>query len=79
MQKLLLLTEDVVTIDRPTLLAKAKDKPVLFSAISARVNALLTLDRIDFQVLLNTVVYGVEVCTPAGFLMSQRKQGSLRE
>ena len=54
---------------RPHLLSKSKDKPVLFSALAARSNVLLTLDQKDFALLLNTTVYGTLVMTPKDFLI----------
>ena len=78
-QKSLNLTADVLTLNQPSLLTRGKDKPVLFTAISYHADALLTLDTTDFKIVLNTIVYGVEVRTPAGFLMDQRNKNRLIE
>lgn len=62
---------NALTSERPLLLAAAKDKPVLISALAARCDALLTLDTGDFELLLGTEVYGLLVTTPRDFLISQ--------
>jgi predicted nucleic acid-binding protein len=67
-QPKLVIVPDALTLPRPLLLTAGKDKPVIISAIAARAAVLLTLDRNDFELLLNTSVYGVEVLTPADFL-----------
>jgi hypothetical protein len=50
-------------------LTASKDKPVLISALAARCEVLLTLDKADFGLLLETVVYGMQVTTPRDFLI----------
>lgn len=72
-QPLLISAPDVVTLNKPSLLSAGKDKPILYSAIACKADALLTLDTTDFKILLNTTVYGVEVQTPGQFLLNQRK------
>lgn len=62
---------NALTSKRPLLLAVAKDKPVLISALAARCDALLTLDTGDFELLLGTEVYGMLVTTPHDFLVRQ--------
>lgn len=62
---------NALTSKRPLLLAAAKDKPVLISALAARCDALLTLDTGDFELLLGTEVYGMLVTTPRDFLIRQ--------
>lgn len=62
---------DALTSSRPLLLAAAKDKPVLISALAAESQVLLTLDRGDFGVVLETEVYGMFVTTPRGFLVRE--------
>ncbi len=56
---------------RPLLLAAAKDKPDLISALASESNYLLTLDLADFGIVLNTIVYGMRVATPRQFLAEQ--------
>ncbi len=56
---------------------KAKDRPVLISALAASAEFLLTLDRTDFHRTLGTQVYGMSVRTPAEFLMEQRDLGRI--
>ncbi|MFM8459601.1 MAG: hypothetical protein ACKOB0_11800 [Chthoniobacterales bacterium] len=60
---------NALTSERPLLLAAAKDKPVLISALAARCDALLTLDLGDFELMLGTEVYGMLVTTPRDFLI----------
>ena len=62
---------DTLVSNRPLLLASAKDKPVLISALASESNYLLTLDIGDFGIILNTSVYGVRVATPRQFLVKQ--------
>ena len=62
---------DALTRTRPLLLTAAKDKPVLISALAAECNVLLTLDRGDFGIILDTEVYGMWVTTPRGFLVRE--------
>jgi predicted nucleic acid-binding protein len=62
---------NALTSKRQLLLAAAKDKPVLISALAARCDALLTLDVGDFELLLGTEVYGMLVTTPRDFLIRQ--------
>lgn len=62
---------NALTSERPLLLAAAKDKPVLISALAARCDALLTLDTGDFELLLGTEVYGMLRTTPRDFLIRE--------
>jgi len=62
---------DALTSTRPLLLTAAKDKPVLISALAAESQVLLTLDRGDFDIVLETEVYGMLVTTPRGFLVRE--------
>jgi predicted nucleic acid-binding protein len=62
----LLLMDDVFTVDRPTVFAPAKDRPILFSAL-AWADVLLTLDRSDFETLLGNEFYGLKILTPGSF------------
>lgn len=60
---------NALTSRKPLLLAASKDKPVLISALAARSDVLLTLDKADFELLLGTLVYGMQVSTPRDFLV----------
>ena len=60
---------NALTRRQPLLLAASKDKPVLISAMAARCEVLLTLDKADFGLLLGTVVYGMLVTSPRDFLI----------
>lgn len=62
---------NALTSRKPLLLAASKDKPVLISALAARCDCLLTLDKNDFEILLGTAVYGMRVDTPRDFLINQ--------
>lgn len=68
---------DVVSLDKALVFEKAKDRPVLISALAADADFLLTLDRTDFHRALGTQVYGMSVRTPAEFLMEQRSLGRI--
>lgn len=67
----LIFVSDALTSSRPLLLSAAKDKPVLISALAEQCDVLLTLDRADFGIVLETVVYGMCVTTPKAFLLRQ--------
>jgi len=68
--KIRIVTNALVS-NRPLLLAAAKDKPVLITALASESNYLLTLDIADFGIVLNTSVYGTRVATPHQFLVEQ--------
>lgn len=70
-RKAVVFGADALTSERPLLLTAGKDKPVLISALAAECDVLLTLDRGDFGLLLNTEVYGMRVETPRDFLLRQ--------
>ena len=72
----LLLEDDIVTIDRGTVFATAKDRPILFSAL-AWADVLLTLDRGDFEPL-GGEFYGLTILTPGSFLQRERTAGRLK-
>jgi predicted nucleic acid-binding protein len=74
----LTVARDVWTLDRPTVFAPAKDRPVLFTA-AAWAEVLLTLDRGDFASLMGTSFYGLDVLTPGDFLERERAAGRLSE
>lgn len=62
---------NALTSRKPLLLIASKDKPVLISALAARSEVLLTLDKGDFGLLLGTTVYGMRVNTPRDFLIGE--------
>lgn len=64
------LAEDRITLDRPLIFPAAKDKPVMITALAARCEWLLTLDRQDFGDYFVSGVYGMRVGTPGNFLQS---------
>jgi predicted nucleic acid-binding protein len=70
----LLILDAVVTIERPSIFASAKDRPILFSAL-AWADVLLTLDRRDFGDLLDAAFYGLRVLTPGAYLATERADG----
>ena len=72
----LLIEDDIVTIDRGTVFATAKDRPILFSAL-AWADVLLTLDRGDFEPL-GGEFYGLAILTPGIFLQRERTAGRLQ-
>jgi predicted nucleic acid-binding protein len=62
---------NALTSSKPLLLSSSKDKPVLISALAAKCELLLTLDKGDFGILLGTTVYGMRVNTPRDFLIGE--------
>lgn len=60
---------NALTSKKPLLLSASKDKPVLISALAAKSDVLLTLDKGDLELLLGTTVYGMQVSTPRDFLI----------
>ena len=66
-----------VSLDKPLVLPKAKDRPVVIAALEVRANWLLTLDEADFHLKLGREVYGVSIATPGEFLLEQRARGLL--
>jgi predicted nucleic acid-binding protein len=62
---------NALTSRKPLLLTASKDKPVLISALAAKCEVLLTLDKGDFGLLLGTTVYGMRVSTPRDFLIGE--------
>lgn len=71
LQEALHFAPNALTSNRPLLLTASKDKPVLISALAAKCQVLLTLDKGDFGILLGTKVYGMLVTTPRAFLEDQ--------
>lgn len=72
----LVVVDDVVTIDKPTVFPVEKDRPILFSAL-ASADVLLTLDRADFSRLLGGRFYGLAIMTPGMLLLREREAGRL--
>jgi predicted nucleic acid-binding protein len=66
-----------LTLDKALLFPKAKDRPVVITALAVRADWLLTLDETDFHGRLGPQVYGLRLATPGEFLMEQRAQGML--
>jgi predicted nucleic acid-binding protein len=66
-----------LTLDKVLLFPKAKDRPVVITALAVRADWLLTLDETDFHGRLGPQVYGLRLATPGEFLMEQRAQGML--
>lgn len=77
LQSSLVVMEDVVTIDGPAIFGKAKDRPILFSAL-AWADILLTLDEADFGAFMEKPFYGLLVMRPGSFLRRERDAGRLR-
>ena len=74
---LLEITEVRLALDKALIFPKAKDRPVVISALAEKCDWLLTLDETDFHGNLGREIYGMGVATPAQFLMEQRKAGRL--
>ena len=68
---------NVLTAHEIILFEKAKDRPVLISALAYKPDALLTLDRADFHDRLGRQFYGIAIRTPGEWLMEQREAGFL--
>jgi len=68
---------DAVTLPRPLVFPRAKDRPVVISGLAAKADVLLTLDRVDFHSALGTQIYGMAIRTPAEFLIEQRRAGRI--
>jgi len=71
MQAIVEWVPNALTSRKPLLLTASKDKPVLISALAARCEVLLTLDKSDFGIVLGTRVYGMLVSTPRDFLIDE--------
>lgn len=67
----LLIMDDVLTLDRPVVFPASKDRPILFGAV-AWADVLLTLDRGDFDSLLDGNFYGLQVLKPGRFIATRR-------
>ncbi len=62
---------NALTSRKPFPLTASKDKPLLISALAAKCEVLLTLDKGGFGILLGTRVYGMRVRTPRDFLIAE--------
>jgi predicted nucleic acid-binding protein len=78
LKSVMIVRQNIVTLDRIAVFNVAKDRPVLFSAF-AYADALLTLDKADFIAKLGRQFYRLELTTPSLFLTEQRALGRLRE
>lgn len=67
---------DIVSFGWATVVAPAKDRPILFTA-AAWSDLLLTLDRRDFVDLLGAEFYGLAIVKPGDFLKRERAAGRL--
>ena len=72
-----LLVRASLALDKPLVFPKAKDRPVVITALAARSDWLLTLDEGAFHTKLGREVYGLRIATPGEFLMEQRARGAL--
>ena len=72
----LVIVDDVVSLNRPTVFSASKDRPILFTAL-AWSQVLLTLDRQDFIGLLGGAFYGLRIRLPFEFLEEERAAGRL--
>lgn len=66
-----------LTYDKVLVFPKAKDRPVLLSALGAEADVLLTLDEADFKKVIGLQVYGLAVRSPGEFLIEQREAGHI--
>lgn len=63
--------------DQMLVFPKAKDRPVLLSALGAEADVLLTLDEADFQRVVGEQVYRLAIRSPGQFLIEQREAGKI--
>ena len=66
-----------VALDKPLVFPKAKDRPVVITALAVRAEWLLSLDETDFHGKLGREVYGLRLATPGEFLLDQRQRGRI--
>lgn len=62
-----------LVLDRPLIYRAVKDRPIVITALNLSADALITLDRDDFQDLLGSSVYGLPIRTPGEFLKDTRR------
>lgn len=73
----LALVPTELAFDKVLVFPKAKDRPVLISALGAKADYLLTMDEGDFQKVIGSHVYGMGVNTPGLFLIAERNAGRI--
>lgn len=78
LRRQLVITDDVVSVNRPVIFAASKDRPILFTAL-ASATVLLTLDHEHFRDLLAGDFYGLRVRLPFEFLEEERAAGRLTQ
>lgn len=66
---------DVVVRDRIVMFPKAKDRPVILTALAEQCAVLLTLDRVDFQKSVGGQFYAMAIRTPGDWLIELRDKG----
>ena len=71
------IVSDSFVLDKALVFPKAKDRPVVITALAAGSAVLLTLDRMDFHRVLGSEIYGMAVRTPADFMIEMRKKGEV--
>ena len=71
----LVIAPTELVFDRALVFPKAKDRPVLLSALGCQADYLLTLDETDFQGVIGNRVYGLEILSPGQFLTKMREAG----
>lgn len=71
----LFVTPTELIFDKVLVFPKAKDRPVLLSALGCQADFLLTLDETDFQGVVGERVHGLEIRSPGRFLMEMRGAG----
>ncbi len=77
-QSVLQLVSDALAMgERALVFPKAKDRPVVITALAAEAAVLITLDRTDFHGALGREIYGMRIRTPADFLIELRKAGQI--
>lgn len=72
------MAHDCWSLDRPLLMLKSKDRPVIITALAEKCDILLTLDRADFETFFERGVYGMRVMTPGAFLVEGDEGGKLK-
>jgi predicted nucleic acid-binding protein len=60
-----------ISLSKILIYPKAKDRPVIITALSANADCLLTLDKADFKGLLSESIYQMWILSPAQFLNSK--------
>jgi predicted nucleic acid-binding protein len=60
-----------ISLSKILIYPKAKDRPVIITALSTNAGCLLTLDKTDFKGLLGESIYQMWILSPAQFLNSK--------